>query len=128
MMPERGTRHRPPMSHSVSSPLPGIPLVESPFFDRHFERPGVDPLIQSLARKLRSDGYAVFDFPSPSFNALADQVIRELGPTFDFTAWRAKKKNEQTGGLRVQDALSCSAVREIATNQRVLAILEALMG
>jgi len=127
-MPKSGTRSSLPMSHTASSPLPGIPLVESPFFERHFERPGVDPLIQGLARKLRSDGYAVFDFPSPAFGALADQVIRELGPTFDFAAWRAKKKSDRTGGLRVQDALSCSAVREIATNQRVLDILEALMG
>jgi hypothetical protein len=116
------------MSHPASSPLPGIPLIESPFFDQHFERAGVDPLIQRLARKLRSDGYAVFDFPSPDFGALADQVIRELGPRFDLEAWRAKKKADQTGGLRVQDALTCPAVREIATNQRVLDILHALLG
>lgn len=116
------------MSHRATNPLPGIPLVESPFFDQHFERPGVDPLIQRLARQLNKDGYAVFDFPNPRFGALADQVIRELGPKFDLPAWREKKKADQKGGLRVQDALSCSAVREIATEPRVLDLLEALIG
>jgi hypothetical protein len=116
------------MSQPASSPLPGVPFVESPCFDQHFERPGVDPLIQGLARKLHKDGFAVFDFPSAEFGALADQVIRELGPRFDLPAWRARKRQDQTGGLRMQDALSCSAVREIATNGRVLEILETLFG
>lgn len=116
------------MSHPASNPLPGLPLVESPFFDRFFERPGVDPLVQKLARELRTNGYAVFDFPHPRFNSLADQIIRELGPQFDLGAWRAKKQADQTGGLRVQDAISCAAVREIATNANILGLLEALMG
>jgi len=118
----------PAMSQSVPNPLPGLPLVESPFFDQFFERGGVDPLVQKLARDLRDNGYAIFDFPHANFGALADQVIRELGPQFDLAAWRAKKRADQTGGLRAQDAISCSAVREIATNANVRNLLEALIG
>jgi Phytanoyl-CoA dioxygenase (PhyH) len=109
-----------------SNCLPGVPLIESPFFARDFIHP--DPEIDRIARDLHADGLAVIDFPDPDFNAVADAIIEGLGPAFDLPAWRASGWADGNG-LRAQDAWrDIAAVRRLAVNARLLEILSALYG
>lgn len=117
------------------NPLPGVPLVESPFFDEWLAQSGLDDETRRIAQDLRRDGYAVFDFPVPSFDELAARVRA------DITAMTAgqTRVDPATGikpivlrldyGHRVQDGWACSeAVRSIAANARVLTLLRQLYG
>ena len=44
---------------SESNPLPGVPDVESPLFDRLFEAKNAGPETLDVARRLRRDGFAL---------------------------------------------------------------------
>jgi hypothetical protein len=102
------------MPAAFTNPLPGVPTVESPFFEQLLAQRRPDAETERLARDLRAKGYAKFEFPLPDFAKSAAQLIRELDGTYQG---------------RVQDAWKQNAlVREIAANERVLEILEALYG
>ena len=106
------------------NPLPGIPLIESPLFDRFFNE-DTETQTFEIATKLRKDGYAVFAFPDKQFDKRANRIKKELKPLYD---WDAHKENPKSG-LRVQDAWKFSAdVKALATNQHVLLLLEELYG
>lgn len=110
---------------SIPNVLPGVPDVESPLFETIFKSKNVPPETMEIARRLREDGYAVFDFPDPNFDRLADKIIRTLDPKYDWNAWRAG----QIPNLRVQDAWkSVPEVRQIACNEKVLQLLSDLYG
>jgi hypothetical protein len=53
------------MRNSFENPLPGVPAIESPFFDRIFAEGAFSEETLAIARDLRRDGYAVIDFPDP---------------------------------------------------------------
>ena len=108
----------------MTNPLPGVPLVESPFFDRFFNE-DTDPQTLEIARNLRKDGYAIFQFPDKQFDKRAQRIKKELKPLYDWDAHKANPK----GGLRVQDAWKFNAdVKSLATNQHILLLLEELYG
>lgn len=105
------------------NPLPGVPLIDSPFFEqgsRHF-----DPETRRMAVDLRDRGYTVFKFPDDEFDRLAEDVKRRHTPTpQQFEAWRAN-----TIDLRNQDAWRTDPnVRRIATNKTLLERLHQLYG
>lgn len=103
------------------NPLPGVPLVESPFFDDLFDP--ADP-IYPIARSLHEYGYAVIDFPEPDFAELAASARMSLDAFFDWEAWYETGSN-----LRVQDAWKTQAsVRQIATNPHIIELLGRLYG
>ena len=112
------------------NPLPGIPLVESPLFERLIDT--LPPADVNVARSLYQDGYAIIDFPEQDFDRLADGVIRDLEPLYDWEAWRKKKLASPLrpiGGMRLQDGAGQSAnVLEIARNKRVIDLLSGLYG
>lgn len=113
------------MSHPAQQLLPGVPLVESPFFDQIFTEGAFDPETLRLARELRQYGYAVLDFPDADFGARATRIRDRLNPRYDWAAWHAGK----TTSLRVQDAWETDAdVKAIAANPHILALLSALYG
>lgn len=111
-----------------TNPLPGVPPVESPFFDRIAQAEGWDEETLRVARDLRDKGYAVIDFPAGDIDALADGIIAELTPRYDFEGWR-REGHAKREGLRVQDAWETSElVRRVAAEPRILDLLSRLYG
>jgi hypothetical protein len=106
--------------------LPGVPSIESPFFDTLFA--DADASTQQLARQLNQHGFAVIDFPEGDFDALAEAIKAELAPRFDGAAWGAFRDG-QGSDLRLRDAWRISAnVRRIAANHRMTDLLSQLYG
>jgi hypothetical protein len=106
-----------------SNTLPGVPNVESPFFERLFA--GVDPETRRVAEDLRRDGLAVIDFPEPDFATLADAIITELAPQMPLDGFRAG----QSSGPRIEGAWRTSdSVRRLAANAAVIDLLGRLYG
>ena len=67
------------------NPLPGVPQVESPFFDALFA--DADDATRAIAKQLRSQGYAVMDFPEADIALhVANTEIGAAGLTFR-TLW-----------------------------------------
>ena len=112
------------MLPNFSNPLPGIPAVESPFFDSFFD-PTEDKELYRVAKSLHEDGFAVLDFPDSDILALSDEIKAEFAGRFEWDAWKKGERHE----LRVQDAWKDNDhVKRIATNDAVLKLLEKLYG
>lgn len=110
------------------NPLPGVPDIESPFFDDIFSRKTGAPGYYETARHLREHGYAVIDLPVDGFEALAESIKQDLAPRFDFADWRARGR-EAGESLRIQDAWrELDAVRTIAGDPAILDLLGYLFG
>lgn len=107
-----------------SNPLPGVPAVESPFFEEIFvpERFSAEEL--RIARDLHDKGFAVFDFPDPEIEAKAERIKQSLHDRYPWAQWRAR-----TADMRLQDAWKTNDdVRSVAVNQQVLDLLSKLYG
>lgn len=115
-------------SNDWVDPLPGVPDVESPFFEDLFSRKRAPEHWYQAALSLRENGYAVIDFPEVDFEGVADAIRSDLTSAYDFEAWRRDGwANAQ--GLRVQDAWEYSEpVKRVATNSDLLGLLEYLYG
>lgn len=112
------------MSRTPQNPLPGVPAVESPFFDDIFvpERYSAEEL--RVARDLRDNGYALFDFPDEEIQAKAERIKSALHDRYAWAQWRSG-----TADMRVRDAWKFNEdVRSVAINQRVLDLLGKLYG
>lgn len=97
------------------TPLPGVPSIESPFFERLFA--DADPETKRIAQSLHDDGYALIDFPEPDFDAMAEMIIATLGPRM------------AAAGNRIQDGWrDVPVVHQIACNTPVLDLLSRLYG
>lgn len=107
---------------------PGVPLIESPFFDRFATAFFPEPDVLDIARRLNRDGYAIFDFPEPDFESVSAAVIAALAPRLDLQAWR-ERGWAQGAGLREPDAWAFNAgVKRIACNEIVQRLLSRLYG
>jgi hypothetical protein len=107
--------------------LPGVPLVESPFFEEIAAASGFDPETSRIARDLNERGFAVFRFPDEQFDDRAARIKQNLASHFDFESWRTD--GWKHGGMRRQDAWSFDPdVRALAVNPRVLKILADIFG
>jgi hypothetical protein len=110
-------------ANNWTNALPGVPDVESPFFDDIFSRKVGRPGWLEIAKAFRRDGFAIIDFPAEDFDALASDVVTTLRGRFDLANWNGR------GGLRLQDAWTeVDAIRTLAVNADVLALLEYLYG
>lgn len=110
------------------NPLPGIPDVESPFFDDLFSRKTGHPGWFEMAQHFREHGFAVVDFPDEQFETLSDQIRADLNSEYDWEYWKGQGWSDGKG-LRVQDAWRQSqAVQQIAANTIILDLLGYLYG
>jgi hypothetical protein len=108
--------------------LPGVPRIESPFFQSIFDGLALDSETLRIARDLNTQGYAVIDFPEPDFDILAARIRADLHDEFDWNFWKAEG-HRQGISLRAQDAWRGNlAVRQIACNPAVLDLLSLLYG
>lgn len=102
--------------------LPGVPNVESPFFERLFE--DADPETRRIARALHEDGFALIDFPEPEIGAWAEAIVGRLGPQMPLDAFRAG-----AAGPRAEGAWkTVPEVRQIASSPAILELLSRLYG
>jgi hypothetical protein len=108
--------------------LPGVPAIESPFFNSIFENADIDEETLKVAIQLRDHGFAVIDFPDAEFDRVADGIKRELHDKYDWKWWR-EHGFAAGDSLRVQDAFKYNEnVRRLATNQKVIDLLSKLFG
>ncbi len=113
---------------STPPPMPGIPLVESPFFETQIEAAGFSNHEKRIAYDLYEKGYSVFKFPDDDFDALAERLIATLSPKFDIDGWKTTGWKTKEG-LRLQDGWQNSEdIRQIAANKAVLRLLSKLYG
>lgn len=69
--------------------LPGVPLIESPFFEKHVaELPEAN---KSIARDLYQRGYAIIRFPDEQFDVKAERISQTLSPRFEIEEWKKSK-------------------------------------
>jgi len=107
--------------------LPGVPLVESPFFEEIVAGSGFDAETARIATDLNKNGFAVLRFPDPEFDARAERIKQNLASHFDFEVWREKAWKHE--GLRIQDAWTFDPdVHALAVNPRLLKILSEIFG
>ncbi len=105
--------------------LPGVPYIESPFFDKIFNNETCSEELLTTAKQLRENGFAIISFPDKDFDQKAENIKSELKSHYD---WKAYKKNPKIS-LRVQDAWKFNEdVKSLAINENVLNLLESLYG
>lgn len=107
------------------NPLPGVPNVESPFFDQLFAEGTTPPELRSIALSLARDGYAVIDFPDEDISGMADRIRADLHDRYDWEARAAGRGAD----MRLQDAWKFNDdVRRIAVNPNIINLLSELYG
>jgi hypothetical protein len=110
---------------SAANPLPGVPIVESPFCKEILHSRELDEETLTIARDLHTKGYAIIGFPDPEFDKVEEVIRRNLYSRYE---WEQYFKH-QSGGLRVQDAWTFDEnVKRLATNQKIITLLSALYG
>jgi hypothetical protein len=110
--------------NAFHNPLPGVPNIESPFFDDIFASMEIADGVLQVARQLHEFGYAVIDFPDPEIAVRAERIKQALYSHYEWDRLRSGQ-----GGLRLQDAFKFDEdVRAIAANSVMIATLGALYG
>lgn len=108
------------------NPLPGVPSIESPFFERIFR--DADAETRRVAKSLHEDGFAVIEFPEADIEALGEAVKRALHDRFNWERWRSRGF-AQGSGMRLQDAWQYDEnVRKLAANPQIISLLSRLYG
>ena len=114
---------------TLSNPLPGIPLIESPLFNRFFGPQGPNADIWDTANFLNENGYVVLKNFMPGLDALCDEIISSLRSEFDFAGWQDNKRSGVNRGLRIQDTYNRhECVRKLAASEDVITLLSRLYG
>ena len=93
--------------------LPGIPLIESPLFERFFQNGEHPPELIDLARKLRQNGFATLRFPDPAFEKRAERIKQDF----------CHVEHRLQDGWKTQ-----SDVKAFAVNETILDLLRSLYG
>ncbi len=108
--------------------LPGVPHIESPFFASFFSADNVDEQTRRIAIELRTQGYAILDFPDPDILTMAHNIQTRLAPQYDFQTWQNAQPQQQIS-LRVENAWTFDEdVKRIANNEHILQLLSTLYG
>lgn len=112
--------------------LPGVPIVESPFFEEIRKAGYFTEEEEEIAVALNTKGYVAIDFPDEEFDQRAERIKQNLTPHFqpflhgeNDSGYRGVKIDK----VRFQDAFTIdNDVREIAINESILQLLTRLYG
>ena len=116
------------MKSAVTNIFPGLPLIESPLFQKLKGSLGLTPQEEQIATDLHEKGYAVFDFPDADIDARIERIKHNLGPRYGID-FEDPQSDKTLGERRIQDAWSFDEdVRAIASNEAVLGLLSRLYG
>ena len=108
--------------------LPGVPPVESPFFEGLLPSLPLSLEEQKIARALNRNGFAIIDFPDPEIVARAERIKANLAPRFSADL-SDPESIKALPNQRVQDAWQFDDdVRAIAASPRILDLLSRLYG
>lgn len=108
--------------------LPGVPLIESPFFQGSLQDTDLSAEQREIATQLSERGYAVIDFPDVQIDTRIERIKASLEPRFDID-FSDKDSIKNKGGARIQDAWQFDEdVRAIAANAVILSLLGKLYG
>lgn len=109
--------------------LPGIPLVESPFFYAMVDDLGLSSEERRIAVDLHEQGYAVIDFPDDQLDARIDRIEAQLAAHWDVDMSAADVIKTAGRVRRAQDAWAYSDdIRAIAANPLIVDLLSKLYG
>lgn len=97
-----------------------IPSFENPLADTA----SLTDEEEKISTALRDEGFCVLKFPTADFNSVAQQLVSALTEHF----LTASDNNALMPGQRLQDGLHIPAVREIATNSSIIALLSKIYG
>lgn len=104
--------------------LPGVPLIESPLFQKTVDSGMLDVETLRVAREMHEKGYAIIDFPEDDLETLSEQIINNLHSLYDWEGWKEDKVS-----LRIQDAWKFeSNVRRLAVNEAMIRLLSKIYG
>ncbi len=112
---------------TLSSLIPGMPVIESPLFPTALAELDLSPAEREIAEALNVKGYAVIDFPDADIDARIERIKKKLGPDLgvDDDPASIKVKENQ----RIQDAWQFDEdVKAIAINANVMDLLGRLYG
>lgn len=104
--------------------LPGVPLIESPFFDTFAEQiwKGED---LRVANDLNKNGYAIISLNNPEIMSCIKGIKKDFVNRYNWSDWRLGKLDS----LRIQDAWKDDdRVKRIATDSYVNSLLSRLYG
>ncbi|TYC91687.1 phytanoyl-CoA dioxygenase family protein [Novosphingobium sp. BW1] len=111
------------------TPLPGIPLIESPLFAQEVEGLGLTAGERRIAEDLHTRGFAVLDFPDTEIDARIARIQADLGPRYAGMELSDPDSDKTQGERRIQDAWTFhDDVRAIAANPAILDLLGTLYG
>lgn len=111
-----------------SALLPGVPHIESPFFENLFAQK--DAVTRQIARNLRTYGCALIRYPKHGFAEQAQRICQDLGQKISAESWQAfQQRGMISAEFQQENAWSWqNDVRELASNSRILDLLSNLYG
>ncbi|MCY4386899.1 MAG: phytanoyl-CoA dioxygenase family protein [Desulfurellaceae bacterium] len=109
--------------------LPGVPIVDSPFFEEILASSYFCDWERQTAASLYRKGYAVLDYPDPDISVQAQRIRDSLAPLFEAARQGGEKFDGRLQPPRFHDAFHINDdVAAIATNETLLALLSKLYG
>lgn len=113
----------------LQSILPGVPIIESPFFNDLASSQYFTEHEAQIAADLNLYGFAVLPKFYPNIERTAEQIKADLQPIFDDCKINGDKPKQGAWASRLQDAFKLSTtVKQIACDPNILALLQKLYG
>jgi len=104
--------------------LPGVPLVESPFFNE-FAGDIWSGEILRIANDINKNGFAVFKLDDPELIKSMHNIRVDFRDKYDWEGWKSGKLDS----LRLQDAWQTDQrVLKIASNKQIISVLSSIYG
>lgn len=117
------------MNMQASSILPGIPIVESPFFDEIASNKYFSESDLAIAKNLNQYGFAVLSEYFPDIAKQSKKIQQDLKPLFDDCKINGDKNLKGILASRIQDGFRFSeTVKYLACDKRIIALLTKLYG
>jgi hypothetical protein len=72
---------------SILDILPGVPHIESPFFEELFSRKSMGSDVLAIARTFRRDGLVVMSLADLDIDNAAANIVEALTSQYDWESW-----------------------------------------
>lgn len=109
--------------------LPGVPIIESPFFDEIAASNYFSESESEIASDLNQYGFAVLHNFFPNIRELASQIKADLTPLFEDCKQNGDKIPKGVQASRIQDGFRFSdTVKQLACEPRISGLLTKLYG
>ena len=109
--------------------LPGVPIIESPFFSEIAASSYFSESETPIAQDLNQYGFAVLPNFFPNIGQQASQIRADLSPLFEDCKQNGDKATKGVHASRIQDAFRFSnTVKQLACDARIIQLLTKLYG